>query len=251
MTHLTEEELILHYYGEESETLALEQHLDHCESCRHLYGSLQRVLNVVDSAPVPERGPEYESQVWERIAHEIPAVRRPWILTPWLRWAAAAAACSVLMCGAFFAGRSYPAKPKASVVELSGTDPHTGNRVLLVALSDYLERSQMVLVELANTPPEGRVDISAQQERVEDLVSESRLYRQTADRVGDPVLAGALEDLDRVLLEVAHAPSHLSAGELDSLRERLKAEGILFKIRVLGATVRNEEEPAATDRKRL
>jgi hypothetical protein len=43
----------------------------------------------------------------------------------------------------------------------------------------------------------------------------------------------------------------MSQEDLDKLRERLKAEGILFKIRVLGSNVRREEEPAesATPRK--
>ena len=53
-THLSEEQLVLHYYGEEGETLAVEQHLEACGSCRDLYGSLQRVLNVVDSLPIAE-----------------------------------------------------------------------------------------------------------------------------------------------------------------------------------------------------
>jgi hypothetical protein len=38
----------------------------------------------------------------------------------------------------------------------------------------------MVLVELANANPKGSLDISSERERAADLVSESRLYRQTA-----------------------------------------------------------------------
>ena len=30
MTHLSEEQLVLHYYGEEGDTLAAEQHLEAC-----------------------------------------------------------------------------------------------------------------------------------------------------------------------------------------------------------------------------
>ena len=45
MNHLSEEQLILHYYGEEGDTLAVEQHLEGCEECRGVYASLQRVLN--------------------------------------------------------------------------------------------------------------------------------------------------------------------------------------------------------------
>jgi predicted anti-sigma-YlaC factor YlaD len=53
MNHLSEEQLILHYYGEEEDALSAERHLGECDDCRALYGSLQRTLNVVDSLPVP------------------------------------------------------------------------------------------------------------------------------------------------------------------------------------------------------
>jgi hypothetical protein len=242
--HLTEEQLVLHYYGEEGETLAAEQHLEGCEECRHLYVSLQRVLNVVDSLPIPERGAEYGAQVWQRIERRIPARRRWFALPAPFRWAAAGAAFAGLLVAAFFAGRFYPQGPAQPAQMAKASDPASGERVLLVAVGDYLERSQMVLFELVNANPKGSMDISAEQERAEDLVSESRLYRQTALRTGETNVANVLDDLDRVLLEIAHAPSRMTPGDLDELRQRLKAEGILFKIRVLGSKVRNPEESA-------
>jgi len=260
MNHLTEEELILHYYGEdegayghaavdygegEGGSLAAERHLAACETCRAFYASLQRVLNVVDTLPVPERGPEYEGELWNRIRPHIPARRRPFRLAwaaPW-RWAAAATACAGLMVLAFLAGRAYPPRPPAAPMA-AAADPQTGERVLLVAVGDYLERSQMVLIELSNASPQRALDISSEQERAADLVSESRLYRQTAAHTGDTAVASLLDELDRVLLEITHAPSQLSAAEVEELRQRLEAEGILFKVRVLGSKVRHQEEPA-------
>ena len=102
----------------------------------------------------------------------------------------------------------------------------------------------MVLFEVANANPKQELDISAEQERASDLVSESRLYRQTAAHTGDTAIAGVLDDLDRVLLEIAHAPSRLTPEDLQKMRQRLEAEGILFKIRVLGSNVRNQEDSA-------
>ncbi len=245
MNHLTEEQLILHYYGEEGDTLAAEQHLDECEGCRDLYGSLQRVLNVVDTLPVPVRGPEYGAQVWQRLESRLPGRRRFWTFpSPW-RWAVAGTAIAGLMVAAFVAGRFYPPPQVKRPVQMAATDPQAGERILLVAVGDYLERSQMVLVELANANPKVPMDISSTQERAADLVSESRLYRQTAAHTGNTAVASVLDDLDRVLMEIAHAPSEISPGELEKLRQRLEAEGILFKIRVLGSNVRNQEEPAA------
>ncbi len=248
MNHLTEEQLVLHYYGEEGDTLSADRHLEDCQDCREIYVSLQRVLNVVDSLPVPERGAEYGAEVWRRISPAIPA-RRKWLgaFLPsfeW-RWAAAAAAMACLLVAAFYAGRHDATRVRSNQVEkaavTTAADPQVGERVLLVAVGNYLERSQMVLIELANADPKGKLDISVEKERAADLVSESRLYRQTAEHTGNTAVSGTLDEIDRVLLDIARGPSEVSSTELERLRQRLRAEGILFKIRVLGSKVRTPE----------
>jgi hypothetical protein len=253
MNHLTEEELVLHYYGDEADSLTAERHLEDCPQCREIYVSLQRVLNVMDSLPVPERGEEYGAEVWQRISPAIPA-RRKWFgnFLPrfdW-RWAPVAAAMAGLLVAAFYAGRRYPAGSPANnagrpAVTEASVDPKAGERVMLVAVGNYLERSHMVLIELANADPKGTLDISTEKERAADLVSESRLYRQTAEHTGNGAMAKALDEIDRVLLDIARGPSEVSAAELESLQKRLESEGILFKIRVLGSNVRTREEKDA------
>jgi hypothetical protein len=261
MNHLNEEQLVLHYYGEDSSSegisaLAAEQHLDACETCRDAYGSLQRVLNVVDSLPVPGRSPDYGAEVWRAIEHRLP--RRSWmprLPALGLRWAAAGAAFASLMVLAFMAGRgSLSSGPRMQrpPVQLAALDSPSGEGVLLVAVADYLERSQMVLIELANANPKGSMDITSERDRAAGLVSESRLYQQTAAHTGDATVANVLEELDRVLLDIAHGPSEVTPAELEKLRERLEAQGILFKIRVLGSNVRTQVDPVPSgDRRKL
>ena len=194
------------------------------------------IRECLDAIVVPERGPDYGQRVWERIEDKLPPASLPRparVYFPW-RWAAAAGFAAMLI-AAFLAGRFFPWAPHG---EPSVSDAQVRERVLRAAVGDYLERSQVVLVELANASPNGLLDITAEQERAADLVTENRLYRQTAARTGDAAVAGLLEELERVLLEIAHAPSQISPEELESLRMRLEAEGILFKIRVLGTNVR-------------
>lgn len=74
MKHLNEEQLVLYYYGEE--TADVEDHLGECEACREGYHALQRVLNSVDSLPVPERGADYEAQVWRSVERGLPGKDR-------------------------------------------------------------------------------------------------------------------------------------------------------------------------------
>src|SRR5207249_10380812 len=49
-------------------------------------------------------------------------------------------------------------------------DPQAAQRVLFLAVGDYLDRSQMMLIELANANPKASLDISSEQERAENLI---------------------------------------------------------------------------------
>jgi hypothetical protein len=239
MNHLTEEQFVLYYYGEGDGSPAVREHLDGCEQCRAEYANLQRVLNVVDAAPVPERGPNYGARVWSRLQPSLGG-RRRWVwplLWPARHWAAVGVAATLLV-AAFLAGRYYPIAAPAQ------TAGQVRERILLVAVGDHLERSQMVLVELVNARPGEPLDFTAERERAGDLVAENRLYRQTAAHTGDTRVASVLDDLEPVLLDIAHSPGQLTAEEVDRLRQRIEGDGILFKVRVLGSTVRNREEKA-------
>ena len=170
MNHLSEEELILHYYSEEADAFAAEHHLDECDECRAHYASLQRVLNVVDTLPVPARGEEYGGEIWRRIERRLPSRRRWWIPEGSWAWAGTAAAFASLVVVAFLAGRMFPrVSSKAQPVQtasvsaaVSAADKQAGERVLLVAVGDMLERSQMVLIELNHATPVEKLDISAE-----------------------------------------------------------------------------------------
>jgi len=238
MNHLSEEQLVLYYYGEECGDTDAAAHLETCAACREALDSLERVLHIADRLPAPEPTEDFAAQVWDRIAPRLPQ-RRFRTPAPVWTWAAAAA---VLLAAVLAGQYSWAPQPARTA---SAADPQTAERVLRLAVGDYLDRSQMVLTEVANADPKRPLDISFEQERAADLVAESRLYRQTALHTGDAAVAGLLDDLDRVMLEITHAPAQLTPAELEHLRDTLHSEGILFKIRVLGADVRAEQADAA------
>jgi hypothetical protein len=115
-----------------------------------------------------------------------------------------------------------------------------------MAVGEHLGRSEMVLVELANAEPldakQKQVNISAEQRRAEDLLEENRLYRQTALEQGDAGLANVLDELERVLLDVAHSPQSVTPAQLQTIRQRIETRGILFKVRVVGKELQQREE---------
>jgi len=247
MSHLSEEELILHYYGEEGDSFAAERHLEECGECRNVYASIQRALNMAGAVAIPERGPEYGAKVWMRLQPRLAGRSfMRWFPAPVWRWAAAGTAIAVLLIGAFLAGRISVRPSTPRPLQLAG-DPGVRERVLLVAVGDYLERSQMVLVELANASAAGPLDITAERERAQDLVNETRLYRQTAAATGNAAVSSLLDELERVMLDIARGPSRLSPAEIEQFRQRLESEGIIFKIRVVNANVQNQEEQPAQD----
>jgi hypothetical protein len=151
--------------------------------------------------------------------------------------------------GAFLAGRGSlplggPSRPKPGAqIAAGGESGAVRERVLLVAVGDHLERSQTILVELANAgaPKDGQLDISYEQHAAEDLLESNRLYRQTASSTGDASTAAMLEELERVLLEIAHSPSAVSEKQLDELRKQIEDRGIIFKVKVFGKQVEQRE----------
>lgn len=233
--HLEEDDLILHFYGETGSVA--EPHLASCSDCRDRYQALQRVLNSVDVGPLPHRGSSYEEEVWTRLAPRL-GPRRQWKtwFTP-RKWVPAFGAAA-LMLTAFFAGR-YSPRPAAPVAEVNGGQIR--ERVLIVAVGDHLERSKMLLVEIANADPSMDLDLFDQREAAADLVYTNRLYRQTAYTAGEGRMVGLLEDLERVLIEIAHSPEDLRGARLQSLRERIRSEGLIFKIRVAGSKLAQGE----------
>jgi hypothetical protein len=244
MKHLSEEQLVLYYYGEKEGRRPTEAHLQECAACRGQLESLQRVLDAVEAPPAPERGEQYGAQVWDRIRAHLPEREQPML---WQRlwqprlWAAGAAVAALIL-AAFLVGRFYPRPPVPPVVAQQPTQQQIRERVLLVAVSDHLEHSQMLLVELTHTPESGTVDLSAEQQRAQELVASNRLYRQTAESVGDTSLANVLDELERTLIDIAHQPSQVNAAEMEQIRQRIEKQGILFKVRVVGATVRAKEK---------
>ena len=237
MNHIGEDQLVLFYYGESAEAQTIETHLSGCESCRSEFRALQLVLNTVDSVSVPERSADYEQAIWQRIEPRLAVRRRPSIRLWWI-WAPAMAA---LLLGAFLAGSLWQ-RAVAPQAAKNQSNQQIRERILLVAVGDHLERSQMVLAELDNAPDgKGKLDISGERRMAEDLLDDNRLYRQTARTTGDNSMASVLDDLERVLLEIAHSPSEISSEQLNDLREQIESRGLLFKVRVLGSEARDSE----------
>jgi hypothetical protein len=258
--HLTDDELVLHYYGEMSEAAEARAcaHLDECTACRENLATLQRVMTVIDTAPAPEPDAWFEQRTWARLEPEVfrpkAEATRPaktgshgalrWFPAfggriPWqaIAWGAAAA---LIVVAAFIAGQ-YSSAPPATIQTATTQEP-VRERVLLVDLGDHLDRSETALVEFVSGT-DGR-EMASGRARVQDLVAANRLYRRTALATGDQGVADVLDELERVLIEIAGTAPEASTDDLDTVRRRIDTRGLLFKVRVMrGQLQERAKEP--------
>ncbi len=230
MRHPDEKELILFHYEKNRN---VSRHLAGCLSCRDRADEIARMLTSIEAAPVPERGEEYGREVWRRLAPRLPGRPDPFwkgIFAPRLAFAGTLAAVAL---AAFLAGRFRAGTERTA----AAPPPPARDRILLVTVGDHLERSEVMLVELLHAPAGEPLDRA----RAEELLAANRLYRQSARAAGERAVSDVLDDLERVLLGAAHG-SLSSAEAIENARRRAEAEGVLFKIRVLGSRVRQREE---------
>jgi anti-sigma factor RsiW len=253
-THLNEDDLVLHYYGELTggDESRVNTHLSSCADCHENFRRLQRVLAVVDERALagPELPEHFERTVWARLEPNLPRRRRGW--TSWLvlspqRLAWAGVAVVALVVGAFMAGRLMP-RPNVAPGTAAITAAQVREGILLIDLGDHLDRSQMVLVELASADDGGPVNIAGERTRAEQLVAANRLYRQAALSSGDRSIADVLDELERVLVDVAASPEEVSSQDLDSMKHRIESRGLLFKVRVVSSEVRQRQRSIVQER---
>src|SRR3954462_6697786 len=54
MNHLSEEQIVLHYYGDAEEAPEIERHLAACSECRAEFARVQSTLKQIEPLEVPE-----------------------------------------------------------------------------------------------------------------------------------------------------------------------------------------------------
>ncbi|HEX4228196.1 MAG TPA: hypothetical protein VHZ07_05970 [Bryobacteraceae bacterium] len=223
--HLNDEQLMDAYYGE----FDASGHLTVCDECRGRFDRLRDVLDSFREYPIPERDPGYATAVWSKLLPKLPKDRpQRW----WLQWWTWTPALAALLIITFVAGRLTERNSQAH-----GISEKARERVLLISLSDYLEQSQIVLANVENAAP-GTADLAGERDRAHELLGANRLLRQAAEHLGDYADAALLDELERVLLDVANSPAHDSAANLDQLQQRIEREGLLFRVRITSTASR-------------
>lgn len=243
--HVAERELTLYATGEADPAVA--GHVAGCAECRAELERLRAVLAALGPLAVPEPDAAFGRRTWQRLEARIDA-HRPRVGAGGRRLpraVALAAGLSLVALAAFVAGRYSAPDAEPLTAEMR-------ERALGLAVADHLESSWRLLVDVVNAAPGPAPALDARRDAAAGLVARNRLYRRAAERAGREEITLLLDELERVLLEVANAPAEAAPGaELARVRQRILGGGMLLKLRVVGERTREEtRRPAgrATDR---
>ena len=242
MHHLTEYELVAHAYGED-ETDAVQQHLERCAECAKAYAAVSSDLGEMEFATVPVRDEQHGERVWESIANLLPeykAPRRRWLGDGlWRRLAVGA--CAGLLVFGFIGGRIWERKqvqPAQAIVGNAAQDKQpdaarTQEHVVVVVLSDHLDRTERLLMELKHADVGNAETVSPLREEARTLLSANRICRKNTKQNDDPDLVTALDRLDHLLAALANQPEGLDSAGIVKLQEEMNSDRLLFEVRVL------------------
>jgi hypothetical protein len=230
MDHYTEEELVLSYYGESAHAEEIKAHLSDCDRCRGAFTAIEEDLEAIGDLPFPSARPGYAQHVWEAIEPRLETQRVAVPASRIRRWRAplAAAASLILVVTSLWIG--YRAGARGAGDEI--IDQETRRQALMTAVSLHLQRSERLLVELSNVDRSRNIDLEGPQKRAIALASTNRLYRRTAELHDETELSTLLDELERVLLDVANAPDRINPADFSVLWSRVERNGLLIKMRL-------------------
>jgi len=241
MKNITDDDLTLLYYGEQSDpTLAAQ--VAGSEELSARFDRLCAELERIDALAPPERGNDYAAEVWQKISPRLApqgeTAERPWLTRLSSFWQpkfslAGVASLAMVAALAFMLGREGGQAP-----EFLPLDPQTlpamaeaeidSGRLLNATVSDHLEQVNIVLTQFVNSNQTSAHEAG----RATDMLVANRLYRQAAISRGEHKLAAFLDELEPLLIEMAYEAYKTSP----TTRERMQQEvsdSLLFRVRIM------------------
>lgn len=265
MKNITDEDLILLFYGEHDDP-QLAQQVAASEKLSARFEQLSTELSLTDNYTPPQRDENYGADVWQRISPQLaeaadgqPGIKG-WLSSGWFGQLSApsisfAGATSLVVVAAlaFVIGRqggqlSVETAPNPQAGELvtqaanaSGNEIPTSlsidsKRLLTSSVASHLEQVNLMLTQFANTS----VSTEKDTDYATDMLVANRLYRQAATNQGDTQLAGFLASLEPLMIEMAYEAQNGSPATRERMQEEVK-NGLLFRVRVMNNQLKRSE----------
>ncbi|MGH8083773.1 MAG: hypothetical protein ACREPV_00660 [Lysobacter sp.] len=269
MSDIRDNDLILYRYrdGLTPERLReIERALAASPALAARYRALQRMLAHTDRDIPPQPDAQFESRLWQRLQPRLDSQETaPLAPTPPRRatprpparprrrahlWSAGLAAAAVLVIALYFP-LSRDDAPQASqqVVQTPSPVPaptSAADRAFTVYVAAHLRSTEGVLLSVINNT--GTTLSPAGDDFVHSLVGDNRLYAAAAAKHGDQALAGFLESLDPMLIELANQPVGGDVRYARELRDFVRNSDVLFQVRAVEARLQSRDDQRARAR---
>jgi hypothetical protein len=246
MSKITNEDLVLLYYGEhEDPGLAAKVAASPELSAR--FDKLCSELGQFDRFAPPRRDEDYGAETWMKISPRLAlAQEKPAGLLQSLRNTlaqprfsfAGIAAVAVVAVLAFMLGRQgvqpggelllEPGVPQVATTKLDT------ERLLTSSVSGHLGQVNVMLTEFVNSDESSAFGA----ERATDMLVANRLYRRAAAARGDHKLANFLAGLEPLLIELAYEAHRGSPLTRNRMQQEAK-DSLLFRVRAVNRQLQN------------
>ncbi len=257
MTHQDMQELLYDYaYGEIDPATkeGVDEHLASCPVCARELQDLRTTLDILPR-PIDDPADRLDDAYWKSLALGIERelrrkkaprskgvadffrkvasslVHRPAFTYP-------ALGALALLAAAVFVFRQMP-QPSEHISEspTPGIVDPAGEEATYKRVSDYLQKSRVLLVGIANEDPAaGETKLSAQRVVSRDLIQEGRYLRQ---HDLDGRSRKLIRDLEKILIELASIEETFDHPDIELIRGGIRQQNLLFKVRMAEAALRD------------
>jgi hypothetical protein len=241
----------LYFYGEvdTSERASIEQHLNACAECRLALDELATIRAALARRPGVDSPAEgdwsgFMTRLGRAIEDDTAAGRgavlpRRSRVAPYLAIAALVALVTMAVLAVLRERQATVPPDGGGAVQAEVTPaPDIAAQpegTALAALGDqHFERSKLVVLGLATRDPERTraTDWAYERELASKLLTDTRLYRQTAEQHGMEALAGVMRDLELVLLETSMS-EEADATSLERVQRLIRRRDLITKMTVV------------------
>jgi hypothetical protein len=145
-------------------------------------------------------------------------------------------------------GLSNPPASGLSNSPASGLSAAARERLLLASVESHLAGSERLLTRVTNAAPTDGAALAEESAWAEALVSSNRLYRRAAERSGQRRIVALLDELEPLLLELAHSDA-AAPDDLVAAQRRIENTDLLFKLRVTGERLQRDAGASRSTKK--
>jgi hypothetical protein len=253
----------LYFYGEASpsERASVQQHLAGCAECRRALEDMSVIRSALSARPaiVAPPGEDWSGFMGrlDDAVRRVPSRRRATLveLRPSLRrsyvaWVAMAALIALVTSSVLFVARTR--QGTADMTPPAGTNAASGavgtatqangvalergeNDAAFVAMSEkHFERSKLVVLGLTTRDARDTsgLDWAYERQLASSLLTDTRLYRLTAEQRGMKTLARVMGDLELVLLQTSMSDNP-DPDTLEQLQRLIRKRDLVTKMEVV------------------